>query len=117
LDVFLLEGDSFLFRLSLSLLETLETRLFNPSSKELLLTFRAEDEGARKIVRREKGIGEFAIPGSGGEDEEVEVEDVYAQMGAKSERVWECLEKREWKEETWRRLVEVSRMLFDVFCF
>jgi hypothetical protein len=35
-DVFLLEGDSFLFRVSLAILAVLEPRLFFPERKELL---------------------------------------------------------------------------------
>lgn len=57
LDVFLLEGDSFLFRVALVLLQLLEPRLFTPSHAELEETFRGEDRGAVAIVRREKATG------------------------------------------------------------
>lgn len=57
LDVFLLEGDSFLFRVALVLLQLLEPRLFTPSHEELEETIQGEDRGAVAIVRREKAIG------------------------------------------------------------
>ncbi|GAA5923560.1 hypothetical protein JCM1841_002983 [Sporobolomyces salmonicolor] len=107
-DVFLLEGDSFMFRTALVLLQILEPRLFNPNLEELGAVFRGEDKGAVAVVRREKGL----LTADGGSVEErdggvrIEVEDVYAEMGASEERVFELLGALEWKEETWERLVE-----------
>ncbi|GAA5867277.1 hypothetical protein JCM1840_005006 [Sporobolomyces johnsonii] len=107
-DVFLLEGDSFMFRTALVLLQILEPRLFNPNLEELGAVFRGEDKGAVAVVRREKGL----LTADGGSVEErdggvrIEVEDVYAEMGAGEERVFELLGALEWKEETWERLVE-----------
>ncbi|GAA6009353.1 hypothetical protein JCM11491_004287 [Sporobolomyces phaffii] len=116
-DVFLLEGDSFCFRVGLVLLEILEPRLFNPNLGELEAVFRGRDQGAVAIVKREKGLltvggaGSTAATrhqGDGREEAEdgVEVEEVYTEMGCTEDRVFELLEKLEWKEETWDRLVE-----------
>ncbi|GAA5878781.1 hypothetical protein JCM3774_005070 [Rhodotorula dairenensis] len=107
-DVFLLEGDSFAFRVALVLLQILEPRLFNPNLDELAAVFRGLDKGAVGVVRREKGL----LTADGGTRDEtddgvrVETEDVYTEMGATEERVFERLHELEWKEETWLRLVE-----------
>lgn len=107
-DVFLLEGDSFAFRVALVLLQILEPRLFNPNLDELAAVFEGTDTGAVGVVRREKGL----LTADGGSIEEtdegvrVETEDVYAEMGATEERVFARLGELEWKEETWSRLVE-----------
>lgn len=92
-DLFLLEGDSFLFRIALVLLQILEPRLFNPVLSELDAVFKGEDRGAVLLVRREKGR------------EEVSIEEVYAEMGCGEDEVVRRLERLEWKEETWDRLV------------
>ncbi|GAA5975905.1 hypothetical protein JCM10908_005323 [Rhodotorula pacifica] len=107
-DVFLLEGDSFAFRVALVLLQILEPRLFNPNLDELAAVFQGLDKGAVGVVRREKGL----LTADGGAREEtdegirVETEDVYTEMGTTEERVFELLQSLEWKEETWLRLVE-----------
>lgn len=103
-DVFLLEGDSFPFRVALVLLEVLEPRLFNPNLDELAAVFAGTDRGALGVVRRDKGL----LLADGGVDPEgrVETDEVYTEMGATEERVFEGLERLEWKEETWARLVE-----------
>ncbi|BGP06788.1 hypothetical protein JCM10049v2_002612 [Rhodotorula toruloides] len=107
-DVFLLEGDSFVFRVAIVLLEILEPRLFNPNLDELSAVFEGTDKGAVGVVRREKGL----LTADGGSIEErdggirVEVEDVYSEMGATEERVFELLRQLDWKEETFARLVE-----------
>ena len=103
-DCFLLEGDSFPFRVALVLLEVLEPRLFNPNLDELAAVFRGTDRGALGVVRRDKGL----ILADGGVDPEgsVGTDEVYAEMGATEERVFEGLARLEWKEETWARLVE-----------
>ncbi|KAK4700686.1 hypothetical protein P7C70_g5557, partial [Phenoliferia sp. Uapishka_3] len=95
-DVFLLEGDSFLFRVALVILQILEPRLFNPVLSELDAVFKGEDRGAVLVVKRERGLGE---------GDEVAKEDVYEEMGCREEEVFRRLEKLEWKEETWDRLV------------
>ena len=96
-DVFLLEGDSFLFRMSLVILEILEPRLFNPILEELVQVFVGEDTGAIAVVRRERGLGEEAG--------KVELEDIFTEMGAREEVVFGLLEKQDWKAEMWERLV------------
>jgi hypothetical protein len=93
-DVFLLEGDSILFRVALVLLQILEPRLFNPNLDELSAVFKGTDRGAVAIVRRENG-GE----------ERVGVDDVYGIMGVSEESVFGLLDRLDWKEETWDRLV------------
>ncbi|GAA5991252.1 hypothetical protein JCM5350_005959 [Sporobolomyces pararoseus] len=119
-DVFLLEGDSFMFRVSLVLLKVLEPRLFNPDLEELEKVFKGKDQGAVAIVKREKGL--LVTPGTttttssssgeeeGEEEEEegggVEIEEVYTEMGCTEERIFRELEELDWKEETWERLVE-----------
>ena len=93
-DVFLLEGDSILFRVALVLLQILEPRLFNPNLDELSAVFKGSDRGAVAIVRRENG-GE----------ERVGVDDVYGIMGVSEESMFGLLDRLDWKEETWDRLV------------
>ncbi|BGP23514.1 TBC1 domain family member 14 [Rhodotorula toruloides] len=107
-DVFLLEGDSFVFRVAIVLLQILEPRLFNPNLDELSAVFEGTDRGAVGVVKREKGL----LTANGGSIEErdggirVEVEDVYSEMGATEDRVFELLRELDWKEETFARLVE-----------
>jgi TBC1 domain family member 14 len=101
-DIFLLQGDSFLFRVALVLLQILEPRLFNPVQEELDAVFKGEDRGAVAIVRRQKA----AASAAGGEEEgRVEVEEVYTEMGVTEEAVFRGLEEMVWREETWVRLV------------
>ncbi|KAI5481595.1 TBC domain protein, Rab GTPase activator [Pseudohyphozyma bogoriensis] len=93
-DVFLLEGDSLLFRIALVILQILEPRLFNPVQSELDAVFKGEDRGAVLVVKRDKGT-----------DEDVRVEEVYNEMGCTEEAVFRLLREMDWKEETWDRLV------------
>lgn len=110
IDVWFLEGnkDSFMFKIALVLLKILEPRLFNPNLEELELVFKGKDQGARAIVKREKGL--LGLPGHEDEQQsvegDVEVEEVYTVMGCTEERVFQELEMMDWKEETWDRLVE-----------
>lgn len=106
-DNFLLEGDSFLFKTALVLLEILEPRLFNPVLEELKAVFEGKDKGARAIVRREKGLNDLSEEAGGGtmEEEEVEIEEVYVEMGVNEAVVFSRLEELDWREETWERLV------------
>ncbi|KDE03059.1 hypothetical protein MVLG_06448 [Microbotryum lychnidis-dioicae p1A1 Lamole] len=107
-DVFLLEGDAFVFRVALVLLQILEPRLFNPVQSELDEVFRGKDRGAIAVVRRER-IGSILLGGGGETEEEVRdvlVEEVYTEMGCTEDRVFELLGQQDWKEETWHRLVE-----------
>ncbi|ORY82308.1 rab-GTPase-TBC domain-domain-containing protein [Leucosporidium creatinivorum] len=100
-DIFLLEGDSFLFRVALVLLQILEPRLFNPVQAELDAVFKGSDRGAVAIVRRQR-----ASAGAGEDGEiEVQVEEVYTEMGVTEEAVFRGLEEMVWREETWDRLV------------
>jgi len=102
-----LEGDSFCFRVSLVLLQILEPRLFNPNLEELRDVFKGRDSGAVAIVKREKGLLRSTATGEEeAQEESVQVEDVYTEMGCTEERVFELLDKLDWKEETWERLVE-----------
>jgi hypothetical protein len=105
-DCFVLEGDSFLFRVALALLRTIEARLFNPYKDELAAVFRGEDRGARAIVARAKGL---VLPEEGEEAagfEGVGPDEVYEQYGATEEALFDVLQNMEWKEATWTRLVE-----------
>lgn len=130
-DVWVLEGDSFAFRTSLSLLKILEGKLLSPHFDDLARVFDGSDPGAVAIVKREKGL--LTVPGTVHDDEggperepcnddddvtdvqggggnpngRVEVEDVYTEMGCTEERVFRVLcDELEWKEETWERLIE-----------
>ncbi|GAA5872232.1 hypothetical protein JCM8547_004789 [Rhodosporidiobolus lusitaniae] len=107
-DVFLLEGDSFPFRVALILLQILEPRLFNPNLEDLAAVFAGEDKGAVAIVRREKGL---LLPDGGAMEEKdggirVEKEDVYTEMGCTEERILALVQAQDWKEELWARLIE-----------
>lgn len=72
------------------------------------MVFKGKDQGAKAIVKREKGL--LGLPGHEDEqqsvEEDVEVEEVYTVMGCTEERVFQELEMMDWKEETWDRLVE-----------
>lgn len=85
-DIFVLEGDSFLFRASLAVLCAMEARLFNPDRRELEELFRAEDKGAVAVVRRDKR-----------DDPNVWPEEVYTQCGATEDAIFEALDKIQWK--------------------
>jgi len=95
MDVFVLEGDQFLFRLALALLQILEGRLFNPDHEELAELFRGEDRGARAIVAREHQK----------QESDVEPWEVYELLGATEEAVFETIKAMEWKEATFHRLL------------
>jgi hypothetical protein len=101
--VFVLEGDSFLFRAALALLMTMEARLFNPDKEELAALFRGDDKGARAIVARAKSAGKLS---NGGDEAEFGADEVYEQYGATEEALFDVLKGMEWKEATWTRLVE-----------
>jgi TBC1 domain family member 14 len=115
-DCFVLEGDSFLFRVALALLQTMEARLLSPDKDELAAVFRGEDKGARAIVARAKGIAmpEVGASAEGGETQAagsafeglVGPDEVYEQYGATEETLFYVLQSMEWKETTWTRLVE-----------
>ncbi|GJJ13364.1 hypothetical protein Clacol_007616 [Clathrus columnatus] len=98
-DVFLLEGDSFLFRASLSLLASVESRLFFPDREELLAVLKGESRAAVEVARRDptsplRMDENFIIPR-------------YEIYGLSEEIVWErVMETAEtWKESTWQRLL------------
>lgn len=97
-DVFLLEGDSFLFRVALVVLQILEPRLFNPVLEDLKSVFAGTDRGAIAVARRQRDATE--------EECRIEVEEVYQVMGCGEEEIFGRLEKLEWKEETFQRLIE-----------
>jgi hypothetical protein len=96
-DVFLIEGDSFLFRVALVMLEILEPRLFNPVLAELVSVFRGEDKGAVAVVRRTKERDESG---------KIEIEEVFEEMGCTESAIFERLQKLDFKEDSWERLVE-----------
>lgn len=106
MDVFVLEGDSFLFRVALALLQTLEARLFNPDADELKAVFTGEDKGARAIVVRNtlSIYGERTIL-------EVTPDEAYEEMGCVDDMVFGKLMEQSWNEALWERLV--SRELPD----
>lgn len=106
IDVFVLEGDSFLFRVALAVLQILEARLLNPDREEIEMVFRGEDRGARAIVARDtmSVYGERKL-------EEISTEEAYEEMGCHEENVFEALDHLNWNEVLWERLV--SRELPD----
>ncbi|EGG05279.1 uncharacterized protein MELLADRAFT_36891 [Melampsora larici-populina 98AG31] len=106
MDVFVLEGDSFLFRVGLALLQTLEARLFNPDADELTAVFTGEDRGARSIVIRNT----LAIYGERSSSD-VTPDEAYEEMGCVEETVFGKLLAQNWNEALWERLV--SRELPD----
>ncbi|KAG0152523.1 hypothetical protein CROQUDRAFT_649950 [Cronartium quercuum f. sp. fusiforme G11] len=106
MDVFVLEGDSFLFRLALALLKTLEARLFNPDPIELEAIFNGTDKGARSIVIRNT----LSIFGQRTLDE-VTADEAYEEMGCIESNVFEKINEQNWNEALWERLV--SRELPD----
>lgn len=95
MDVFVLEGDSFLFRTALALLQSLEARLFNPDADELQAVFRGTDKGARAVVARETGR----------EPDEIGKDEAYEEMGCDEDTVFRHLGEQTWNEALWDRLV------------
>lgn len=85
-DIFVLEGDSFLFRAALAVLSAMEARLFNPDREELAELFRARDKGAVAVVRRQKRDGDPVWP-----------DEVYLQCGATEDAIFAALEQSQWK--------------------
>lgn len=114
-DVFVLEGDQFLYRLALAILQILEARLFNPDHEELSQLFKGEDRGARAIVARENNhhhqhqqlhSNGFNTTGKERDDEsQVEPWQVYEVLGAHEDAVFEVVRSMEWKEATFHRLL------------
>lgn len=94
-DIYVLEGDQFLYRFALGLLQILEARLFNPDHAQLTELCRGEDKGAKVIVAREQNKPE----------EEVMAWEVYEEMGATEEPIFEVVKAMEWKEATFQRLL------------
>ena len=94
-DVFVLEGDQFLYRVALATLQILEARLFNPDHVELAELFRGEDRGGRAIVSREQYKS----------DEQVEPWEVYECLGVTEEALFATMKQMEWKEATFQRLL------------
>jgi len=92
-DVILLEGDSFLYRVSLAILAVLESRLFFPDRQELLDLLRGENKAALEVARRENR------PMNGGK---------YEIYGLDEETLWDRIEFMNdwWKESTWNRLLQ-----------
>lgn len=94
-DIFVLEGDQFLFRLALAILQIFEARLFNPDHTELADLFRGEDRGAKAIVARDTSKA----------DVDVQPWEVYELMGAHEDDIFAVMQKTEWKEATFHRLL------------
>jgi len=92
-DVFLLEGDAFLFRTALGILAVLEPRLFFPDRGELTELLRGENKAALEVAKRDGR----ALDGG--------KYDIY---GIDEETLWERIEEMEdwWKESTWARLIQ-----------
>lgn len=99
-DVWLVEGDSFLFRTSLALLAAIESRLFFPDREELLAVLKGENRAALEIAKREQ-----RCPSS--QMDQKYVIPRYEIYGLNEEIVWErVMETTEWwKESTWQRLL------------
>ncbi|KAK7064109.1 Tbc1 domain family member 14 [Favolaschia claudopus] len=92
-DVFLLEGDSFLYRAALGILAVLEPRLFFPDRKELIELLRGENKAALDVATRE------GRPLDGGR---------YEIYGVDEETVWDRIDSMQdwWKDSTWTRLIQ-----------
>lgn len=86
-DIFVLEGDSFLFRVALAILTSMEARLFNPDKQELEELFLAKDKGAAAVVRREKKR----------DDVNVWPDEVYEQCGATENSIFAALDQIQWR--------------------
>jgi hypothetical protein len=93
--VFVLEGDQFLYRTALALLQILEARLFNPDHGELAELFRGEDRGGRAIIAREHAKSE----------DMVKPWEVYECLGATEDALFRVIQDMEWKEATFQRLL------------
>lgn len=95
MDVFVLEGDSFLFRLALAMLSSMEARLLTPDGDALRAIFKGEDKGARTVVARETGRPL----------DQVGADEAYEEMGCDEETVFRHLQEQTWNEALWDRLV------------
>lgn len=95
-DVILLEGDSFLFRAALGILDVLESRLLFPDRKELLEVLNGESKAAMQVAKR-------TAPGG-----IVELGARYELYGMNEEVLWERIMAGEewWKNTTWTRLIQ-----------
>ncbi|KAF8514755.1 rab-GTPase-TBC domain-containing protein [Gautieria morchelliformis] len=99
-DVFLLEGDAFLFRAALAVLASIESRLFFPDRKELMEVLKGENKAALEVAKRDATSpirsehGEIMGPR-------------YEIYHVNEESVWERVEEMAewWKESTWQRLI------------
>ena len=96
-DIFVLEGDSALFRVALAVLQSMEARLFNPDKDELRALFRGEDKGAIAVISRDRDKDSDAT--------HVDPDEVYVQCGATEEAIFAALNAMAWKETTWTRIV------------
>lgn len=94
-DVILLEGDSFLIRAALGILDVLESRLLFPDRKELLEVLNGESKAAMLVAKR-------TAPGG-----VVEMGARYELYGMNEEVLWERIMASEewWKSSTWTRLI------------
>jgi TBC1 domain family member 14 len=99
-DVFLLEGDAFLFRAALAVLACIESRLFFPDRKELLEVLKGESKAALEVARRD------AVSPLQSEHGDI-LGPRYDVYHVDEETVWErVMEMAEWwKEGTWHRLI------------
>lgn len=93
--MFVLEGDQFLYRTALALLQILEARLFNPDHGELAELFRGEDRGGKAIIAREHAKSE----------DMVKPWEVYECLGATEDALFTVIQDMEWKEATFQRLL------------
>lgn len=96
MDILVLEGESFLFRVGLAVLSTIEARLFNPEQEGLKAVFQGTDRGARAVVAREKGKLES----------QVWPDEVYTQVGASEEAIFGVIDSMVWRPQLWSRLIE-----------
>jgi len=98
-DMIVLEGDSFLFKIAISILAAISSRLYFPDRQELLKVLKGEYPAAAEIARRS----------------EIDLDNgIYSIYGVDDETLWQCIDEVEtwWKDSTWTRLVQ--RELPDV---
>ncbi|KAK4058330.1 hypothetical protein OIO90_000487 [Microbotryomycetes sp. JL221] len=107
-DVFVLEGDSFLFRVALAILRTLESRLFNPNQTDIQAVFDGTDRGAVAIVKRIKQQYQRNRTGTMVDDDDiqVDVDEVYVEMGCTEQDLFETIQSMDWREDHFTRLCE-----------
>lgn len=80
----------------MAILQSIEARLFNPDREELNQVFKGTDRGAKAVVARDKGKSE----------KDVWPDEVYTQIGASEEAIFDILETMVWRDTLWDRICE-----------